>query len=214
MVDERLVIYIKDCMRKSYSLDYIRQMLVNVGWKANQVDEAINFVQASSPPPPWSPPAQAKQKAPSKKPLTRPSRPTGVTIICILGFLFSILALLTGIVSIGFAGFIESIGPPLMLESEIISMIFGEIGSLFNILGLITIIMGVVGLVTFYLLLKMKRTGWIIVTFLGVIQIAVSLIPSMISFSIEGLLNLNTILPIAIWVVIIAYLFTKRNLFV
>lgn len=213
MVDERLVIYIKDCMRKGYSLDYIRQMLVNEGWKANQVDEAINFVQAPSPPPPGSPPAQAKQKAPSKKPSVS-LRPTGVMVICILGFLLSVLALLTGIVSIGLAGILGGLDIPLTVDGETASITFGEVVSLFTILGLITLIMGVVGLVGFYLSLKMKKTGWIIVTVLGVIQIAVILIPTMLTFSIEGLLNLNTILPIAIWVVIIAYLFTKRNLFV
>ena len=212
MVDERLVIYIKDCMRRGYSLDYIRQMLVNEGWKANRVDEAINFIQAPSPPPPGSPPAQAKQKAPSKKPSVS-LRPTGVTIICILGFLLSILALLTGIVSIGLAEILGGAEFQMIFGSMVASAISEEI-DLFTIIGVISIIMGIVGLVAFYLLLKMKRTGWIIVTVLGVIQIAVSLIPSLMSFSIEGLLNLNTILPIAIWVIIIGYLFAKRNLFV
>lgn len=135
-------------------------------------------------------------------------------VICILGFLLSVLALLTGIVSIGLAGILGGLDIPLTVDGETASITFGEVVSLFTILGLITLIMGVVGLVGFYLSLKMKKTGWIIVTVLGVIQIAVILIPTMLTFSIEGLLNLNTILPIAIWVVIIAYLFTKRNLFV
>ncbi len=82
------------------------------------------------------------------------------------------------------------------------------------VLGFIPLIVGVVGLVAFYLLLKMKKIGLIIVTTLGVITIAQSILPSLMSFSIEGLLNLNTILIIVLWAVIIGYLLTKKKLFV
>ncbi|MEE9323015.1 MAG: hypothetical protein V3U72_00570 [Candidatus Aenigmarchaeota archaeon] len=227
MVDERLIIYIRDCLRRGHPVDSIRQTLVSEGWNSNDVNEAIDFVR--TPPPPRPPMDRPTPKAPSEQPeqqaqpkqppqskpsthSTSPSRPTGITIICVLGFLVSILGLVSGILLLGLGGLIGGMG--LTIGGETASIGLEGFGSLFMVLGFIPLIVGVVGLVAFYLLLKMKKIGLIIVTTLGVITIAQSILPSLMSFSIEGLLNLNTILIIVLWAVIIGYLLTKKKLFV
>jgi uncharacterized membrane protein HdeD (DUF308 family) len=74
---------------------------------------------------------------------------------------------------------------------------------MFVLLGILATAVGIVDMIAFYLLLKMKRSGWIIVTAMGIISIALNLI----SFTAAGIIS------IALWVVILVYLFTKRRLF-
>ncbi len=195
MVDERLVIYIKDCMRKGYSLDYIRQMLVNEGWKANQVDEAINFVQAPSPPPPGSPPAQAKQKAPSKKP-ARPKRPRGVTILAVLGIILSVISLASGVLVLTAGGVLSFLG-----GTDTALTLLGFLGSFTMIIGIINLAVGLFGFIAYFLLFKMKRSGLIMVILIAI----TSLGPSVMNFDIISILLTGLIL---------VYLIANRNLFV
>lgn len=189
MADERLVNYIRDNLSRGYSPDSLRQTLVNQGWNINQVDEAINIAQAPSPQP----------QTPSA-PQAKPSRPTGVTIICVLGFLGAILVLFSGILLAGLGGLMGG----LTSGDETVSMDLGGLGSLLGLFGYVFIIIGIVDFVGFYLLLKMKRIGWIIITVMGIIFIAMNVI----NFSV------NNILGIVLWVIIIGYLFMKRKLFV
>ncbi|NIO20204.1 MAG: hypothetical protein GTN76_05525 [Candidatus Aenigmarchaeota archaeon] len=113
-------------------------------------------------------------------------RPLGVTIICILGFISAIFALMSGIIL-----------------TTITSLFQNSIITLFGFLGYILIIIAIANFIGFYLLLKMKRTGWVIVTVMGII----SIILGIASFGIDSLVS------IIISAVIVGYLFMKRKLF-
>ncbi|NIP40244.1 MAG: hypothetical protein GTN39_01840 [Candidatus Aenigmarchaeota archaeon] len=208
MIDERLIDYIRDNLRKGYSLDSLRKVLIDEGWDPNQVNEAINYVQNISPPasppvpsphPSWSPPEEEETR--------KPSRPTGVTIICILGFLGAILLLISGVLLVGLGGIIVNTGIP-FLGNETASVTLGGFGSvlgpLLDLMGFVLIALAVIYFVSFYLLLKMNRIGFVLVILLGLLQI----IGSAISFS------MNNATMIVLWAIIIAYLFIKRKFFV
>ena len=176
MPDERIVAYLREGLRKGYSVDSLRQTLLSQGWENAEVDEAISSIRGytvSSPP---------GVQFPSR-------RPTGVTIICILGYVGSVLALVAGILSIFFSAIVVTAFPLPGLDS------------LFAILGALSLLLGIVGLVAFSLLLKMKKIGWIIVTIEGIISIII------------GALTFN-VLGIALWIIILVYLWRKKDLFV
>jgi hypothetical protein len=90
------------------------------------------------------------------------------------------------------------------------SSLLGGLGSLLTIISLIPLVTGAIGLVAFYLLLKMKRIGWIIVTVLGIISIVLSVIQAvLVGFDIFSIA-----LGVGLWAIILGYLWTKRKLFV
>ena len=131
-------------------------------------------------------------------------RPTGITIISVLGILGSLLALILGIFSMGAGSIMNDIQIFGGAGNSTFPMpLVGGFGSLFAILGIIWIIIGIAGLAAFYLLLKMKKPGFIMIIALGAISIAMSII----SFTTSNIIN------IAIWAIIIAYLMTKRKIF-
>jgi len=219
MVNEKLVDFIRDGLRKGYSINYLERTLINEGWDINQVDEAINIVQTPPPPPSstpppsppltWPPTAQAEQQAPSKRPATsKSSRPTGVTVICVLGFLGALVLLLSGILLTGIGGIIGNIGLPGMLGNETASITLGGFGSLLgpllDLMGFVLIALAVIYFAGFYLMLKMEKTGFVLVIVLGLVQI----IGGAMSFS------MNSATMIVLWIIIIGYLLTKRKLFV
>ena len=196
MVDENLANYIRDCLRSGYSIDSIKQTLIGQGWGYNQIEEAINYVQG------YAQPAPAPNRMPA-------ARPTGVTVICILGFLSSVLMLVTGILALGLAGIMGGMGISVGGLSGASSLL-GGLGSLLTIISLIPLVTGAIGLVAFYLLLKMKRIGWIIVTVLGIISIVLSVIQAvLVGFDIFSIA-----LGVGLWAIILGYLWTKRKLFV
>ena len=117
-------------------------------------------------------------------------RPLGVTIICVLGFLGAILSILGGAVLLGLGGAaITAIGTEA-----------AAIGGLAGILGGVILIVGIVSLIVLYWLWNMKKIGWTIYMILEIIGIVLNLV----SLSIIGL-----IIPI----IIVAYLWTKKDLF-
>lgn len=116
-------------------------------------------------------------------------RPLGVTVICILGWIGAILSIIGGI-GIAF------LGPLLGAFAEVPAMA----GVVVGFLGIVTLILGLVLLVAFYWLWQMKKTGWTIVMVLEIIGIIMSLVS----------LNIwNIIIP----VIIVLYLYTKKDLF-
>ena len=194
MIDERLINYIKNGLEKGYSLNSLRQALINSGWDINQVNEAIDYVRN------YSLSTQTHSQT-LKHPVTRP---TGITVICVLGFLFSIFMLIMGIILLGFAPMLGNIEISTEFVNQSFSATLGGFTPLFYAFGLITLIISIVAFIAFYLLWKMKKTGLIIVIIVGII----SIIQSLISF------NTNNIIGIVLWIIIIGYLWTKRNLFV
>jgi hypothetical protein len=215
MADQRLVDYIIESLRSGYTADYLVQALLNQGWDMNQIREAINAAQGYPPPQP-APAAQPYQTQPAAKsagaaePKTRPPRPTGVTIICILGFLGAILMLFAGVLIVFLGQFFDQIMGVLPLGNETFPLNItgltgaGEFGSLSGFLGMAFIILAIVDFAGFYLLWKMKKIGWIIITVVGVLTITLYAI----NFSI------NYIVSIILFAVIVVYLLTQRKLFV
>ncbi len=83
------------------------------------------------------------------------------------------------------------------------------LGAFISYLGFAFIIMGILELVGFILLLKMKRIGWIIIMILGILQIIGYLFPSLISFTFD----VTSIPILLLWIIVVGYLFMKRKLF-
>jgi len=226
MANQILVDYIRNGMKDGISIDVLRQQSLNQGWTEQEINEAINVAtgapasEHSTPgvhtnrlpeQPPSTPQAQPaeqapqEQKPPQEKP-ARPKRPTGITIICILGLVYAVFSILFAIVAVIFVGMFAGldlvfgnqtvIDSPLLIPAQ-------QIVFLVNLMVYLSIVISIIYIVGFYLLLKMKRIGWIIITIMGMIAIVLDVL----SFSITNILN------IAVVAVIIIYLFTKRKLF-
>ena len=72
------------------------------------------------------------------------------------------------------------------------------------IVGVIFLVLGIVDLIAYIMLFKMKRIGWLLVTVLGVISILMGIATDVMS----------NVITIVITALIIIYLYTKRQLFV
>lgn len=148
-----------------------------------------------------APKEEKDEKAPEEKPAEAPKampapsggRPKAVLVISILGFLLSLMALLGGVSVMFLGGMVAATYGPVGLA----------LGGSAMLMGIIPLIIGVVGLIAFYMLLKMKRLGWILVTVIGILDIVMAALSfDMVSMGIA-----------VVWAVIIIYLFTKRSLF-
>jgi hypothetical protein len=196
MADKQIIRYIRNGLSQGYSIDSLRKALLQKGWPAQDVNAAINELQG------------APQQAQRAQPGYPPQRPTGVLIISILGILVSVFSILGALLIIGLGSFMAGggfgdIGNFTMEGIEFIIPI-EDVGTMFMILGIIPLILGILGLVAYILLLKMKKVGWYLVTVIGII----SVIMAVLTFSI------TSIVTIVIWIIILAYLVTKRQLFV
>lgn len=195
MADKQIARYIRNGLSQGYSIDSLRRALLKKGWPAQDVDVAINELQG------------APQQAQRAQPGYPPQRPTGVLIISILGILVSVFAILGSLAMIGFGGFLASGGGDFFnFTGSFDGMPLGieDAGTLLIILGVIPLALGIFGLIGYILLLKMKKIGWYLVTAIGIITI----IMGVLTFTIM------TIVTIVIWIIILAYLVTKRQLFV
>ncbi len=232
MVDNSLLNYIKDSLERGFREDYIKQTLIDQGWNSQDINDAFNQVHGygrDQPHPheehPHAPPQHQEQSTPenTNKTTTQteptqqqiPSkRTTGITVISSLGILSAVMALLLGAISLGVGAFIGIGSDILPMGPENITAPAGVegIGFLLNIMGFVYIIIGVVGLVGFYLLLKMKKIGWIIIILIGFLQVASFLMSFLSSFNILEIIYNTPV--IVLWIVIIVYLYMKRKLFV
>jgi hypothetical protein len=215
MVEESLISYIRENLKKGHSVESLRKTLVSEGWDPKQVDEAFAIVQSPAfhahdkpaPSPPKSHPLEPKTRPKPEAEEEKPKRPKIVTIICVLGFLGGIILLIAGILLTGITDMIVETGIPGVSINETVSLALGGfepmLGPLLDFLGMVLIIIALVNFIAFYLLFKMSRIGWIMVIVLGILQI----IGSAMS------LSMNSVPVIVLGIVIIAYLFMKRKLF-
>ncbi|MBI4162530.1 MAG: hypothetical protein HY513_02510 [Candidatus Aenigmarchaeota archaeon] len=129
-------------------------------------------------------------------------RPLGIKILSILGMIWSALS-----IPVGISAFILS----KYMEAYSVGQSFGQMAGSFETAGTVSIIMGIVSLFAFYLLLKMKKTGW---SFVMVLSIA-SIIVGVIFALMYGILFLmNSIFSAVVSIMIMIYLWTKKDLFV
>ncbi|MBI4175602.1 MAG: hypothetical protein HY518_00205 [Candidatus Aenigmarchaeota archaeon] len=115
------------------------------------------------------------------------SAPAGIIIISAIGILGSISVVLGGILSI----------------------------SLGSLEGVFTTAVGLLGIIAFYLLLKMERTGWILVSIflaLEVISTIFAILTVLSLRSAQGSMILGAGF-LLLWAAIFAYLLEKRKLF-
>ncbi len=204
MVSGSILNYLREGLKEGHSLEMLKQELLKSGWNPAEVNEAANMVQAQPAPP--SPLPESKPEAQQAG-----KRPAGMTIICVLGFLLSVLLIITGIIALSFSGLVSGMDM-IAVGNARMSVPGGLFGSLFVMLGLVSLIIGIVGLIAFYLLLKMKKTGLIIVLVIGIITIFQSII-NIIQFPLISIINSN-IWVLVVWIIIVAYLLMKRRLFV
>lgn len=113
-------------------------------------------------------------------------RPTGVTVICILGFLGAILLIASGLMALTLGG--------------IMTGFFGSLGEFVSVIAGLVLILGVLEFVGLYWLWYMLKKGWTLVIILEIIGIIISLL----YFDIIGLMISG---------IIVVYLFMKKDLF-
>jgi len=215
MVDEHLISYIRENLKKGHSAESLKQVLISEGWDPREVDEAFSIVQSPAfhahdeppPSPPKSHPLEPQAKPKPQVEKEGPTRPKIVTIICVLGFVGSVILLIAGVLLTGIADMIGDTGIPGFSLNETASLALGGftpmLGPLLDFLGMVLIIIALINFIAFYLLFKMNKIGWIIVIILGILQITGSAMS----------LSLNSVPVIVLGILIIAYLFMKRKLF-
>jgi hypothetical protein len=118
------------------------------------------------------------------------NRPLGVTILCILGWLGAIFAILGGLALLGIGAIAGIVG----------SSLGGLLGGLGIVLGIVVLIIGIANLVVLYWLWQMKKQGW---TWTMIIEI-IGLVLSLVQMNVTGL-----IIP----AIIVIYLWIKKDLF-
>lgn len=209
-------------------MDYLMQILLDQGWDINEINGAINAAHDYTPSQSQSraPPSQTQQAtAKPAKQSGPPSRPTGVKIICVLGFLGVPLMLVAWVFM--YFSIATMMNIDLTPALDIMNRYnltynlsaFNEAKesaiTQFNIFTIILIIFGIPYLTGLYLLWKMKRIGWIIITVIGIIGMITGLIMTLVYPSIFlGISLIYYALSFIPGVVIICYMFTKRKLFV
>lgn len=131
-------------------------------------------------------------------------RPTGVTILSVFGIAWSVLSIPAGIAAFILPKYLETYSAEQGMQIS-----FGSLAG-YEILGATSIIMGIASLFAFYLLLKMKKAGWSLVMMLSIASIIIGIIFAMI----YGILFLiNSIFSVFISIIIMIYLWTKKDLF-
>lgn len=131
---------------------------------------------------------------------TNSERPRGILIISIIGILLSLLSIASAISLVAMSSFSQT-------GLQMSGMATAAIGGSLMVAALFGIVLGIIGLLGYFLLYKMKRTGFIIVVIFGIISI------------IQGIfqiMNLNfgiNLISLLISILILLYVISKRNLF-
>jgi hypothetical protein len=205
MANQQLIDYIRQAQARGYQKDAIRQSLLKSGWQQLDVDDAFyalgqsgGYMQPSAP----QQPAQPKERS------KRPKAILGIGILNIIlavlsilgGLLITILPLLFGSMVAGFAGAIGGASAAASAAAATTTMM---------VLGIVTLGVGIATLIASILLLRMRRSGMIATVVLGIISIVLNICSNFPS----KLASPNTLVPIIITALIIAYVLVKRKLF-
>ncbi len=227
MADERVVSYIMDCLGKGYDTGYVIETLTQQGWTRQEISDAIDVVQGrgrqyrDQPPRPQMQPEYARtdrtENAAEMRPAQQPGwnqgmqpqpqqaqsqqappRPKGVVLISVLGFLSAAFLIISGIFVVFFSMLFGALLGAVGEEGATAAGIFASLG---NMIALFLFILGIIELVAFYMLLKMKRKGFMLVTILMALQ--------------TGLGGITMNVPVVIpSVIVLIYILMKRDLFV
>ena len=117
-------------------------------------------------------------------------RPLGVTIICILGWIGAIVAILAGLALLGVAA----------VGGTMSTALGGMFAGLESVLGVLFLVLGIANFIVLYWLWQMKKQGWKWTMILEIVSLVLSL--AQMSF-------VSIIIP----VVIVIYLWMNKKLF-
>ena len=120
---------------------------------------------------------------------TATKRPLGVTILCALGYIGSVLTVLAGIALLAFGGATSSLG--------VVGAILGGMGA---IAGVMLLAIGILGFFISRGLCNLKKWAWNVTMILE----GLSVISSLVSMNIAGI-----IIP----AIILYYLYTQKEIF-
>lgn len=192
MADKRLVDYFRRGLSQGYSIESLRKSLIRQGWPEIEVDKALKSIQ------------NQQAAAPVEE---GGGRPVGVIIVFALGILGSISGILFG------ALFVLST----MSETSIIPIeFFGALpqsilNQIFTI-GTVNLVIGIIGLLAYILFFQMKKIGWILV----ILILIFSIVYGAINLAIGGFeisMLYGYIVNLIYMLIILAYIFLKRGLF-
>jgi hypothetical protein len=209
MVDQNIVNYVKSSLSQGHSPDSVRQALASQGWDEGSINQAFAAAQGGAAPQGQAAPAPQGQPAAVQGAAQPGKRTTGVTIICILGFLVSALGIVTGVAGLLLGSLFGALGSVTGGTAEAdLGSAFGALGSFVMLISITSMVIGIVAFIAFFMLLKMKKIGWWMVIILGLISIAIPFLQLNVDVII------GNVLTFVIWGVIIVYLVLKKNLFV
>jgi hypothetical protein len=177
MANPSMVNYIKDSLSQGYSPDSIRRALVQQGWDQGSIGQA--FTEAGSG-------GQGTQVQQGQAGSTG-GRPMLVTVLCVIGFIFSAATILIGIAALVLGSLFGALGGTVTVNGEEGAEAAGMFGSLVMLVAIVPLVTGALGIVAFVLLLGMKRMGFFFTIALGLVSI------------ILGIFTLN-VLGIAFWI--------------
>jgi hypothetical protein len=192
MADQNLVDYVRGSLSQGYSPDSIRQAMAQQGWDPGSINEA--FAAAGGEQRPLAYGAQYQQQGqaaaqPGKRPML-------VTVLCVIGFIFSVISIITGIVALLLGSLFGALGGSALGGEDTEAL--GMIGSLVMLASIMPLVTGAAGIAVFILLLKMKRMGFLLTIVLGAISLVL------------GIFTLN-VLGIAFWIFAIAVVAVRRK---
>lgn len=130
------------------------------------------------------------------------NRPLGISIICFLGW----LGVLAGIISELSILLLNILSNPI---GQMLINAYPIKGTMLNFFILVALLLSIAQFVVIYWLWKMQRKGWLWTIILGFIYIILSIVES----SFLGLSLLSSIYPILLQVIIMIYLWMKKDLF-
>jgi len=211
MADQRLVSYIQSSLRRGHTPDQIRKTLLNQGWRSSHIEEAMRVTpgqpmkeKLSSRDMPLKKlfSKDGKKKKRDAKSGAPEERPPGITIIGILGILGSLIWIMIGIAVFFLVELITSLG-----DSAGFDGMFAILSPYLMILAIPIIAYGAIGVFTWYRLYQMRKIGYILAMVIYAIFIAITSISFVLTM--EPMITIYLIIP----VLIIVYLYTKRQLF-
>ena len=195
MANQEIINYIKQSLGAGYSVETIRQTLIEQGWLNSDVDEAFAAAKAEGT---YAIPDEKKAQ-----PTEKPKRPALILVIGILGILGSILEIASGALVLSASSMLGALGGSIgnVSRGAIQPSSAGALASLVMVIGIAYLVLGIITLMAFILLLKMRRKGMIMVVVLEIIAVALSVFSYISSGKID-LLSMG--FPVLLLVLVIA----------
>lgn len=191
MANQNLVDYINQSRQGGLTDDQIRQSLLSAGWGASDIDAAfgINFQPVSSP----------------SQPLNIGLIPKGVKIISILGYIGSVISIISGLSFVVFSLLFSTLFQEIFAKIPLLAPLIQTLKAISLPIGLVFVAYGVLLFITSRNLKKGESWARIFFVILVVLGLA-SLIPNL-----AKTINAGNISVIVICLLILAYLLISKK---